>query len=156
MLPHRTREHVLLALRTTPAVLKRLIAGFASSAPVWDHQVEGRFTSREHVAHLADWEEVFFQRIRWTLDRDRPAVPNPDETAMANDRGFSRSDPHEQADIFAARREALADLLSVLSDGQWDRVGIHPKNGEMTIEAQAVHVLGHDGYHLDYLTKYLG
>lgn len=157
MLPPRTRDHLLLALGTTPRVLQRLISSFPTDDPAWDTQIPERFTAREHVAHLADWEDVFFERVRRTIDEDRPLVPNPDETAMAADRGFALSNPHVKAQEFAERRERLVSILEPLTDDQWQRIGIHPnpRNGPMTIEAQAVHVLAHDGYHMDYLSRHL-
>ncbi|MFY9234046.1 MAG: DinB family protein [Fimbriimonadaceae bacterium] len=155
MLPDRTREHLLLALQTTPRVLRRIIAPFPGGYPVWDIVVPGRFTAREHIAHLADWEEVFYERAAKTIEQDQPDIPNPDETEMAIERGFAVADPHERLEIFRERRARLVALFRELGEEQWSRAGMHPKNGPMTLEAQAVHILGHDGYHLDYLVRHL-
>jgi hypothetical protein len=154
-LPPRTREHVITALGATPVVLLRLVERRPASDPVWEHQVPGRFTPREHIAHMADWEEVFFERMRLTVEEDEPPVPNPDETALSIERKYSSSIPLEKVQLFAERRLKLIDFLKGREDNDWQRVGVHPKNGPMTLEAQAVHALGHDGYHLDFLARTL-
>src|SRR5690349_11158465 len=129
MLPSKTREHVITALGATPLVLARLVECYPSEGPQWDRQEPGRFTPREHVAHMADWEEVFHERIRLTAEMDQPPVPNPDETALSIERQYSLSDPIGKAQLFAVRRQALIDFLKERQEDDWQRVGIHPKNG---------------------------
>lgn len=155
LLPERTRQHVLTAMGATPHVVQRLVECCPLESPAWDTVVPGRFTPREHIAHMADWEEVFFERLRLTVEEDEPIVPNPDETALSIERLYAQSDPREKAELFARRREALVEFLRARQPQDWARVGVHPKNGRMSLEAQAVHVIGHDGYHLDFLARML-
>jgi hypothetical protein len=46
------------------------------------------------------------------------------------------------------RREDLVSLLRALPHGSWTRTGLHPKRGELTIEALAEVIAGHDQNHL--------
>jgi hypothetical protein len=154
-LPPRTREHVITALGATPVVLLRLAERFVPTDPVWEYQAPGRFTPREHVAHMADWEDIFFERMRLTVEVEEPLAPNPDETALSIEHKYSSSIPLEMVQLFAERRQKLIEFLKAREASEWHRTCIHPKNGSMTLEAQAVHVLGHDGYHFDYLARTL-
>jgi hypothetical protein len=46
------------------------------------------------------------------------------------------------------RREDLVSLLRALPNASWQRVGLHPKRGELTIEALAHVIASHDDGHL--------
>ena len=67
ILPAKTREHVLTGLSATPRVLGLLSGPLHPESPVWELSLPGRFTLRETMAHLADWEDVFLKRARATL-----------------------------------------------------------------------------------------
>ena len=59
MMNERTRHYLLLDLESAPDVLARLLADMSDPA-VYDRTPDpDRFTLREMVAHLADWEAVF-------------------------------------------------------------------------------------------------
>lgn len=155
LLPPKTLEHVITALGATPAVLARLVTLRPESDPGWDLQLPNRFTPREHVAHMADWEDVFYARVQQTMEQSGTVLPNPDETQLSVDHNYAISSPLQQAQVFAEKRERLRALLKGLSEEEWARKGTHPAHGPVSVEAQAVHALGHDGYHLDFLARHL-
>jgi len=76
MLPSRIRSYLLSDLECAPDVLSRLLSGITDPA-LYDHRPDpSRFTLREMVAHLADWEVVFFTRLAQTRDESDPILPN--------------------------------------------------------------------------------
>jgi len=77
MLPERTRHYLLLDLDSAPDVLARMLQGVTDPA-VFDARPDpARFTLREMVAHLADWEAVFLRRLTpWTTTTPTPTRPS--------------------------------------------------------------------------------
>ena len=69
--------------------------------------------------------------------------------------GIGLGDPHESIQLFGLARQDLTRFVKGLSDADWDETAVHPRHGSMSLEVQAVHVLGHDGYHLDAISSML-
>ena len=79
MLTERTRLYLLLDLESAPDVLARLLADTSEPA-VYDRRPDpDRFTLREMVAHLADWEAVFLDRLSKTRDEENATLQGLDE-----------------------------------------------------------------------------
>ena len=154
MLPERTRDYLLIDLESGPEVLARLLHGFTD----WDARPDSsRFSPREMVAHLADWEEVFLTRLMDTRDDEAPVLQGLDEGQVAMDHDYAHADPAECLHRYETGRAAIVFLLGGLYPDQWERVGDHTELGPLTLEAQAVLIAAHDGYHrrqvLDWTNK---
>ena len=64
MMPAAVRKYLLSALAGTPVVADRLLLDVHADDPRWDFRPEpDRFTLREVVAHLADWEPIHLERL---------------------------------------------------------------------------------------------
>ena len=153
-LPAKTREHVLTGLSATPRVLGLLSRPLNPDSPVWELSLPGRFTLRQTMAHLADWDGVFFKRAQATL-KGEPIVDDPDSSKMAEQHRYNMLDPHDSVRRYAQARYKLVRFFHDLGAKDWDKTSVHPRHGAMSLEVQAVHVLGHDGYHLDAITSML-
>ena len=154
ILPAKTREHVLTGLSATPRVLGLLSGPLNPDSPVWELSLPGRFTLRQTMAHLADWEDVFLKRAQSTL-KAVAVVDDPDSSKMAERNHYNAQDPHEAVRRYAQARYRLVQFFRGLGQADWEKTSVHPRHGAMSLEVQAVHVLGHDGYHLDASTTML-
>lgn len=66
MLPERISRYLLLDLASAPDVLEKMLETI-TSPHVYDKRPDPeRFTLREVVAHLADWDKVFLGRMKLT------------------------------------------------------------------------------------------
>ena len=147
MLPKKTYSYLLIDLDSGPDVLAALLAAGAGPA-VWDSRPDpDRFTLREMVAHLADWEGVFLQRLTQTRDEENAILQGLDEGQVAIDHDYAHADPQECLARYHAGRTRIVSFLSGLSPGQWERVGTHTELGPISLTAQAVLIAAHDGYH---------
>jgi uncharacterized damage-inducible protein DinB len=154
MLPNAAGKYLLDGLAATPVVVDRLLA--AAPEADYDRRPDPeRFTTREMMAHLADWEPIWLERLTLIRDTDNPPLPNrdPDEWAARN--SYGTADVAEQQARFRAGREKLLALLTALTPEQWERRGTHSAWGPLSMEELAVLVLGHDGYHLRQLAEWL-
>lgn len=156
MLPSKVRRYVLIGLQATPIVMQALLLRFQSDDPIWDRRPDPeRFTLREAIAHIADWDEIFLARMQRTQSEDTPTLPDMDEGQIAEQRNYTQQDPVANLRRFATNREALVAFLQGLGDGSWARAGLRPELGLMTIEDQALLALAHDGYHTKQAAEYL-
>jgi hypothetical protein len=156
MMPEKVREYLLAALAGTPDVLDRLLAGLNADDPRWDFRPDAsRFTLREAVAHLADWEPIHLERIGRMCDEEGPKLPNVDEEQVAIENDYAHSDPHASLEWLRSGRQRLLDALEALPGDAWKRAGLREGVGRMTIESQVAMIAGHDGYHLRQAAQWL-
>jgi hypothetical protein len=161
MLPPFARKYVLIALSGTPDVLDGFLKALPSDDPRWDFRPDPeRFTLREMIAHLADWNPIFQERVTRICAEEAPVLPDRDEGQIAVDRDYAHSDPQASLSRFRAGRAQLLAYLQSLEPEQWERTGSymadHPRgSGAITVEDWAVQVVAHDGYHTQQTAQWL-
>lgn len=146
MLTAKVYQYALMSLEGTPAVFARLLDGL--SATEADLRPDpARFSLREAVAHLADWEDVFRQRLLLTRDQDNPTLQGYDEGQWAIDRDYAHSDWRKQLARFGEERAQTAALIRSFTPQQLARTGLHTEAGPISLQEQALLIVVHDGYH---------
>ena len=154
--PRPALRYVLMGLEGTPDVLERLLHEQPSDGAGWDfHPDPERFTLREVVAHLADWDPIFRERMERMRDENNPALPDRDEGKIALERDYAHSDPLDNLARFRRERAQTIAMLRGLPPNAWDRPGLREALGPMTIESLAVMILGHDGYHTRQIAQWV-
>jgi uncharacterized damage-inducible protein DinB len=113
----------------------------------------GRFSPTEVVAHMADWEKRWLDRMRRAKESPGVKVEVWDEGELAEQLGYAKMDARDRLTSFRASRERTLSFLRALSSEDWNLHFEHPENGRMSIEDQAAMMLGHDHYHLDQLSE---
>lgn len=147
------RKYLLGALGATPHVLGFLLRGLSDEEADFRPDAE-RFSIREAVAHLADWDAIFLERLRRTRDEHEPLLLDIDEGQIALDHGYAQSEPFEQLQVLAARRAEIIEFARELSPDQWSRFCEHERAGRMTLEALATLIPLHDAYHLEQVAQW--
>jgi hypothetical protein len=156
MLPPIVRRYVFNTLAGTPEVLDALVRGIGPEDPVWDARPEAdRFTLREIIAHLADWNPIFLGRMKRTCEEAEPVLESIDEGALAVGHDYAHADPRECLARFRQGRATLVEFLRSLSEDALARIAHRPTIGAVTVETQAVFASGHDGYHLQQVAQWL-
>src|SRR5437588_7450175 len=142
--------YLLPVLEFGPMIMKR----FVQTMP--PNQLDrptapDRFTPRELIAHLADWEPIMLARIHQAIENPGSTLTVYDETEMALSHKYSVSNVTEQLELFAAHRKATAEYLRNLPEALYENVVIHPERGKLTVIYQAWTLIGHDMYHVEQL-----
>jgi DinB family protein len=170
-LPLETR---LARLSRTPGEIRAAIDGHAD-APLGRRPAPASWSATEIICHLRDVEELFLTRFQTFLAMDEPkilsfgarpedlgawgigdGVGNPlDPDRWAEDRQYGRSDGRLALAAFGRRRAEVLTFLGRLSPGQWQRGGIHPTRGRMTMADYAAALAGHDDNHLEQMKRAL-
>ena len=157
MLPKHARDYLVTGMEAAPWVLRAILAGIAPDDPRWDARRDPeRFTLREITAHLADWEMIFLDRLKRTRSENQPILQGLDEGKLVIDGDYAHADPAACLQRYAEGRARMLAFARSLGAEEWARSGTHTDLGMVTIEAQLVHISGHDGYHLLQAMQWLG
>lgn len=149
------QPYLFPALELAPKAFERLIAHIPEKR--YDERTDpNRFSLREAIAHLADWEPIFLQRIQAGVDDPGAAVQGMDETQRALDKNYESWDVKESLRIFTEARAQTIRYLKTLSAKQWQSTVVHNEKGPMTAYDQATMLNGHDTYHFEHATQFLG
>jgi hypothetical protein len=147
-------SYLIPGISLAPVVIERLVTLLWPSD--YDRVLEqGRFTPREIVAHLADWEPIMRDRIVAAVDSPGSVIPAYDEAQMALDHGYAATDIVEQAKLFHEERKKTVKYVAGLSAEELARSVTHPERGVLTADDLAGLLLGHDMYHVEQLSAYL-
>lgn len=113
------------------------------------------WTALEVMGHLLDFEEVFLQRAKFTVEQDYPELPfpNPDELVRAGN--YNSRNLQDVYTAWTQRRETLLRYLDGLNETDWERAGKHPTRGHLTLNSQLLVMVWHDMNHLEQVTHIL-
>ncbi len=116
-----------------------------------DHPARvGAWTLRDIAAHLATTEkECFEPRIRAMAAGERPEF----EFYSNDERDFDGISLASALTEWAGTRNRIIDFVRALSEEERDRVGVHAKFGELTVDGYLQIALDHDRDHLKSLEK---
>ena len=146
--------YLLNTLEMPPVIFQRLLEQMPESA--LDEKTDpNRFTLREALAHLADWEPIMLGRIKSAVDQPGSTVLGMDEGVRAEEMGYTSWDPHESLRKWAELRAETVRYLKGLPQDQWELHVIHNEKGRQSVYDQANQFLGHDMYHLEHATQFL-
>jgi hypothetical protein len=142
-------------LELAPLTYERLIGAIPELR--WDEKIDpDRFTLREAIAHVADWEPILLERLRTAVESPGSAIEAYDEGQRALDMNYNQTAPLEQVGLFRQKRAETVRFLRGLSTEKWSNTFIHPERGEISVADLANMLLGHDHYHLEHLSQLLG
>lgn len=148
-------RYLIPGLRLTPEIFKRIVDRIPDDLlDVPTHP--DRFTPREVIAHLADWEPILREeRIRCIIDRPGETFPGHDEVQMAADHNYASTDINEQLRKLAMERAETVALVRQIQAETWGNVGHHAETGDIRLSDLVNMLVGHDVYHIEQLTAVL-
>lgn len=143
------------ALELSPKAFERLVLLIPEKR--YDELTDpNRFTLREAIAHLADWEPIFLQRIQAGVGKPGAPVQGMDETQRSIDKKYENWDVKESLRTYAQERAKTLSYLKGLTPEQWETTVHHNEKGLMTAYDQANMLIGHDIYHFEHASQFLG
>ena len=147
-------KYTLDAFKLSPPLIRRLVL----QIPVhrYDEVLQpGRFSPREVIAHLADWDPIFRERLAGAAANPGYTIRGYDESQMAIDHLYDESDITLELEKFTNERAGTVAVLSGLSEADWKLGFVHPEMGPYTIREYLAMLVGHDMYHAEQLSEYM-
>jgi len=166
----QSREQCLRRTARTADELAAAIRGQDEATLAWRPGATN-WSAKEIICHLRDIEELLMLRLETIAALDEPMIsaagmgsralnlksdgqPAAPER-WAEDRQYLRNDAAEALAVFRKRREETLAHLADLSAEEWQRGGIHPRRGRMSVDDFLMDMARHDDDHLDQLRRAL-
>ena len=147
-------EALLQALAALPEDLARVVAGRPLDELVRPAS-DGGWGVIENLCHLRDWEEIFLERARAIVERERPDLPAFDDDLWAIERDYRGQDPGRVLERFRELRAQLVEFLAGLPAAAWQRRGVHAVHGEITLRWLIEELREHGEAHLAQIRQAL-
>ena len=114
------------------------------------------WAAKEIVCHLRDAEEAFGTRFEQILAMSvDPTLVGPSPDRVAEERQYLRNDTEQAIAAFRRRRAETLEIFGKLTPAQWEKGGIHPVRGRITMDAFLSLMAWHDDNHLEQLVRAL-
>lgn len=102
----------------------------------------------EVAGHLRDCERRYLERLEAMIAREQPRIPAFDAESIQPAVPYVMLDPDEALNGFEALRRRTLQLLRSLADADWERTGLHPYLGLVTVAQVVREMSEHDLEHL--------
>lgn len=141
-------------LAQTPEILTRII-DCVRPEHFNEKLGDDRFTLGEMVAHLADSEDIFLDRMRLAVEKPGGSIVPFDVDERAKEKHYDTRDLVHELQVFANRRRDTMTFLQELCADDHKKFFVHPESGATTVDQLAAFMMGHDLYHIGQASEYL-
>lgn len=141
-------------LSLTPGALKRILSEVRPER-YGDRLAPERFTLSEVIAHIADLEDAFLDRMRLAHEYPGSDAPALDPDARAEEHHYANKELYHELQVFENRRRDTLDFMANLTPEEWQRTINHPGLGVISIEQIAGMLVAHDLYHVEQACQYM-
>lgn len=132
MLSREERSIKIGAIRAFPSKLRAAVAGLTDQQLDTPYR-KGGWTVRQVVHHVADSHANAYLRFRWLVTEDNPTIKTYDQDVWAA-LPDSRLPVESSLALLDALHTRWTEFLELIPDLAWARTGIHPEQGEMTVD----------------------
>jgi len=154
MLTETQRRELIEEIRNLPARLRERVSGL-TDAQLTTHFQAGEWTVAQNVHHLADSHMNSFIRMRLILTEERPTLKPYDQDLWATLADSGTTALEESLSILDGLHARWVRLFESLDETTWRRSGLHPENGEVTLEDILRIYAAHGQGHIDQIGRAL-
>ena len=138
---------LLKALREAAHELESQLWGLSEDDLRW-RPSDDAWSLKEIAAHLRDCEEHLLESLELIDCQETPRIPAFDGDALVLERDYRATDLYDVMERFAYLRHRTVNLLWSLTPEGWERNGLHPYLGPVSIARLAREQSEHDLEHL--------
>ena len=135
-----------------PSQLRSAVAGMTRDQVI-ARPITGKWSTLELVAHIADFEPVYLDRMKRIIAQHEPAMASGDPDLFASKLAYHDRDINEELALIGACRTHMTRILRTLPPEAFERVGIHSDNGPMTLAKILTNIGNHIPHHLPFLAE---
>lgn len=145
-----TLDELLRQYEKGPDLLKTAVAGVREDqfdqAPV-----PGKWSIRQVVCHIADFEPVYADRMKRVLVEDNPTMFGGDPDVFAAGLHYDKRSVHEELELISVVRRQMAVILRNTDVEDFQRTGVHSEAGPLTLETLLERITRHIPHHLTFI-----
>jgi len=135
-----------------PSKLREAIAGM-TAAELAAAPVPGRWSTRQVICHIADFEPVYADRMKRVIAEHEPTMfgGDPDEFAAAL--AYDQRDLELDLQLIDVVRQHVAGILRTLPPEDFQRTGINSQEGPLTLETLLRRITRHIVHHIKFIEE---
>ena len=145
-----TLDQLLQQYEQGPELL-RVAVSKAQESQYGLHPVPGKWSIRQVVCHLADFEPIYADRMKRVLVEDNPTMFGGDPDVFASGLHYKIRDVHEELDLIALVRKQMARILRQTDVEDFQRTGVHSESGPLTLETLLERITNHIPHHVKFI-----
>lgn len=135
-----------------PEALRRAIEGM-SATELDAAPIPGKWSTRQVICHISDFEPVYADRMKWIIAEDHPPLPGADHNLFAERLAYAERDMEEELQLIAVVRRNMARILNTLSEEQFQRTGLHSHDGEVSVARLLEGITNHIPHHIQTIQE---
>ena len=135
-----------------PQILRDAVAGMTHEEAL-AHPIPGKWSTLELVAHLADFEPVYADRMKRTLAEDEPTLFGGDPDKFAARLAYHERNLDDELTLIAIVRKQMAVILRTVPEAEFQRVGRHSEAGPLSLRTFLERITGHIPHHLPFIAE---
>lgn len=135
-----------------PQKLREAIAGMTDDQ-LDAKPVPGKWSTREVVCHIGDYEPIYADRMKRVIAEDEPTILAGDQAAFAARLAYGERDLEEELALIELVRKQMARILRSLTPEDFQRTGTHSVRGPVTLEKLLQQITDHIPHHIRFIEE---
>jgi len=115
--------------------------------------IPGKWSIREVVAHLADFEPVYCNRMKRVIAEEEATLLSGDPDLFAAKLAYGGRDIDEELALIEAVRKHTVRILRTLDPADFQRTGRHTTDGPLSLETLLKRITGHVPHHIAFIDE---
>ena len=140
-------EQLISEYLAGPRLLRDAVAGM-SDAQLDARPIAGKWTTRQVVCHLADFEPIYADRMKRVIAEDRPTFFGGDPDLFAAGLAYEKRHVADELDLIDAVRRSMGAILQQLSPEAFQREGVHSEAGPLPLAELLRRITNHVPHHI--------
>ena len=135
-----------------PGLLRGAVAGMTKDQ-LLARPVPGKWSTQEVVCHLADYEPIYADRMKRVIALEGPELLQGDPGLFAARLAYDRRDVEEELALVELTRKQMAHVLRALRPEDFQRRGLHSRDGALTLAELLQRVTAHIPHHVRFIEE---
>ena len=145
-----TLDELLQQYQKGADLLKTVISGVREDQ--FDQTpVPGKWSIRQVVCHIADFEPVYADRMKRVLVEDNPTLFGGDPDVFAAGLHYEKRRVQDELELISAVRRQMAVILRNTAVEDFQRTGVHSEAGPLTLETLLERITRHIPHHVTFV-----
>lgn len=133
-----------------PERLRQAVAGM-SEAQLDASPIPGRWSTRQVVSHIADFELVYADRMKRVVAMNEPELLSGDPDVFAARLRYDQRDVKEELQLVEAVRRHTGRILRLLDEDDFQRNGRHSEDGPLSLDTLLRRIARHIPHHVKFI-----
>src|SRR3982751_4295751 len=135
-----------------PELLQRAVQGM-SEEQLDAKPIAGKWSTRQVVCHLADFEPICADRMKRVIAEQCPTFFGGDPDTFAAHLAYEHRSVGTELSLLTAVRQQVTAILRELKAEDFQRVGNHSDAGRMTLEDLLRNIGNHVPHHIRFIDE---